>query len=277
MLSIAPAFATEIPYSFGSPTGSCNDEWERINALRVGTPGYDSLNGVNDTLFTGKTLTNIGLTVCGFSAVSGSNKDYNTSDTTQFTVGVFSKTGVLVASFGSFAWNTLNGHVAGMLANGTIVNDINVPSVQLNVVGSHVMQPGELIGISFSDPTHPPVGSGCGVNCNTPSHSVELMCGGACAGNELSNGGVVDFASSTVNSHGFALAGTLSGFGTLAFANWASGINQASLLVGIILILLLVYYIRSEKSKEDSTFILHAALALAIFFVVLQAIGAIIT
>lgn len=64
---------------------------------------------------------------------------------------------------------------------------------------------------------------------------------------------------------------------SITSGNFSSAINQASLLVGLVLILLIVWYMKSDKTNPDTNYLLDGALALAVFFVVLQAIGALLT
>ena len=91
--------------------------------------------------------------------------------------------------------------------------------------------------------------------------------GGSC-------GPVEDNCNLSDNCPGYQLMGQL-GSPCLGQCNWNTGINEASLFVGIAFILVIVTWIKYE-GKSESDILIDAAIVLGIFFVILQAIGAIL-
>src|SRR5690348_7580649 len=139
---IMPVLAVDVPYSFVPlvPPDCRNATWDGINS-NPAQSGTATAEGVQDSDFTGKTITSIGMYLCAFSQPCTI-----TTDPSPATIGIFnSANGVLVAAFGTVLWNNLPQTNSGVCAP-----DHNPNSVKITVTGSHAMVSGEMIGITFT-------------------------------------------------------------------------------------------------------------------------------
>ncbi len=136
----AVAAKTDLPYSFPPRDDTCDNAYLNSvdnGALINGAQEFrDSFQGVNDTGFTGQTLTSIGFYMC--SVLPGGEPGCPPSSPNPVTLGVFdANTGALLSSFGNVAYSSLN---CGTQSPGLVT-----------LSGSYVMRHGNVIGASFSD------------------------------------------------------------------------------------------------------------------------------
>jgi hypothetical protein len=187
LVLVMPVFAPDVPYSFVpfNPPDCRNATWDGINS-NPSSSGNANAEGVQDTDFTGKTITSIGIYLCAFSQPCTL-----TADSSLATIGIFDATnGALVASFGTVSWDALPQANSGVCAP-----DHNPNSAEITVTGSHVLLANEMVGITF--------------NSATTGHWVAGMCADPCAGTEIPDGTTITIshASTPTSNAGFALAG----------------------------------------------------------------------
>lgn len=185
----------DVPFSQPLPSnnGGCsNENWANINGAYAKNNGMDFVNGVNDTDFTGKTLTSISVYLCRTSITNANST----------IIGVFSNalTPVTRASFGTIVESALT-----------------TAYVQYTFSGSYVMQAKDIIGVEYYGNT--PAGNTCN---NSPTCAiVSLSCSPttSCVDTPLANGGVVDTQTGRVGTSQFYTPGS-----TIAMSLCFSGV-----------------------------------------------------
>lgn len=282
VLSLTPKVyaVSDIPYNHPvnmadtcAPTGS--ETWGLVGSsndtFNYGFGAINKVIGEFSSDFTGASLTSISFYLCGY-------KNDTIADGNKVKIGIYNQAdGSLRQLLGQVPFDSLPKCRLNQDSSNNNCNLVNPAAI--TVTGNYKMidahSPGgtDYIGISF--PTD-----------SAKGHDVLAFCANNCSNAVVIHGGICDPYSTfnqcgtvgNVNVPGSAMAGTLV-FTTMSIANsnFAAAINQASLFVGLVLILLLVYYIRSDKSDTVNNFILSGVLAMAIFFIILQAIGALIS
>jgi hypothetical protein len=136
--------AADIPYHQTSTGGICqSDGWSDINPQAGST--FDSVNGIQSSDWTGRTLTSIGFYLC---AVTTGVDSCPITDANLITVGVFNVAdGSLASSFGTVTLTTIASHDC---SNNTVGTG---GLTETTFTGSFTVLSTQFVGASFSSAT----------------------------------------------------------------------------------------------------------------------------